>query len=146
MDVGYGADDPALLLVHWKFYLRSVTNAIIDAKIHCEGMTEDEAVGLMVDGGSRSTPRPRQVRPGSAVVDAAVDLLRGLDGDVGHRARGAPPGGDRIRRPAWGGSRSGTPGRRRFRRDARLHLPAPPRVGHRHGSPPTSLLRRILLG
>ena len=24
MDVGYGADDPALMLVHWKFYLRSV--------------------------------------------------------------------------------------------------------------------------
>ena len=34
MDVGYGADDPALLLTHWKFYLRSVTNAIIDARIH----------------------------------------------------------------------------------------------------------------
>ena len=32
MDVGYGADDPALLLTHWKFYLRSVTNAIIDAR------------------------------------------------------------------------------------------------------------------
>ena len=37
MDVGYGADDPALLLTHWKFYLRSVTNAIIDARIHCDG-------------------------------------------------------------------------------------------------------------
>ncbi len=34
MDAGYGADDPALLLTHWKFYLRSVTNAIIDARIH----------------------------------------------------------------------------------------------------------------
>ncbi len=50
MDVGYGADDPALLLTHWKFYLRSATNAIIDARIHCDGMTEDEAVALMVDG------------------------------------------------------------------------------------------------
>ena len=48
---GYRADDPALLLVHWKFYLRSITNAIIDARIHCDGMTEDEAVALMVDGG-----------------------------------------------------------------------------------------------
>ena len=35
MDVGYGADDPALMLTHWKFYLRSITNAIIDARIHC---------------------------------------------------------------------------------------------------------------
>ena len=30
MDEGYGADDPALMLTHWKFYLRSVTNALID--------------------------------------------------------------------------------------------------------------------
>src|SRR4029079_9990722 len=34
MDVGYGADDPALMLNHWKFYLRSATNAIIDNRIH----------------------------------------------------------------------------------------------------------------
>ena len=32
MDVGYGADDPALLLTHWKYYLRCVINAIIDAR------------------------------------------------------------------------------------------------------------------
>ena len=51
MDVGYGADDPALLLVHWKFYLRSITNAIIDAKIHCDGMTEEEAVEMIDVGG-----------------------------------------------------------------------------------------------
>ena len=31
MDVGYGADDPALMLVHLKFYLRSVINAMIAA-------------------------------------------------------------------------------------------------------------------
>ncbi|MGZ8528679.1 MAG: DUF885 domain-containing protein, partial [Candidatus Limnocylindrales bacterium] len=51
MDVGYGTDDPALLLTHWKFYLRAAINAIIDARIHCDGMTEEEAVALMVDGG-----------------------------------------------------------------------------------------------
>ena len=59
MDVGYGADDPALLLVHWKFYLRSITNAIIDAKIHCDGMTEEEAVALMVDGGFQEQAEAR---------------------------------------------------------------------------------------
>src|SRR4029077_19669782 len=47
IDVGYGADDPALLLTHWKFYLRSITNAIIDARIHTAGMDEDAAVELM---------------------------------------------------------------------------------------------------
>jgi len=51
MDLGYGADDPALLLVHWKFYLRSVTNALMDISIHTGGMDRDEAMRLMVDGG-----------------------------------------------------------------------------------------------
>ena len=51
MDLGYGADDPALMLVHWKFYLRSVTNALMDINIHAGGMDEAEAMRLMVDGG-----------------------------------------------------------------------------------------------
>jgi uncharacterized protein (DUF885 family) len=51
MDAGYGADDPALMLTHWKFYLRAITNAIMDARIHVYGMTEDEAMELMVGGG-----------------------------------------------------------------------------------------------
>ena len=59
MDVGYGADDPALMLIHWKFYLRAVTNAIIDARIHATGMTEDEAVALMVDGGFQEEAEAR---------------------------------------------------------------------------------------
>ena len=33
MDAGYGDDDPALWLTHWKYYLRAVTNAIIDVRI-----------------------------------------------------------------------------------------------------------------
>ena len=59
IDVGYGADDPALLLTHWKFYLRAVTNAIIDVGIHTAGMTEDEAVSLMVDGGFQEEAEAR---------------------------------------------------------------------------------------
>jgi hypothetical protein len=59
MDAGYGSDDPALLLNHWKFYLRSATNAIIDARIHCDGMTEQEAVDLMVDGGFQEESEAR---------------------------------------------------------------------------------------
>jgi uncharacterized protein (DUF885 family) len=51
MDVGYGADDPALLLVHWKFYLRSITNTLMDLRIHAGTMTEQEAMAMMVDGG-----------------------------------------------------------------------------------------------
>ena len=59
MDVGYGADDAALLLTHWKFYLRAATNAIIDARIHTAGMTEEEAVALMVDGGFQEEAEAR---------------------------------------------------------------------------------------
>ncbi len=51
MDVGYGADDPALMLVHWKFFLRAITNTLIDIRIHAGSMTEDEAMALMVEGG-----------------------------------------------------------------------------------------------
>jgi uncharacterized protein (DUF885 family) len=51
MDVGYGADDPALMMVHWKFYLRSITNALMDLRIHAGTMDEGEAMRLMVEGG-----------------------------------------------------------------------------------------------
>jgi uncharacterized protein (DUF885 family) len=51
MDVGYGADDSALMLVHWKFYLRSITNALMDIGIHAGAMDRDDAMRLMVDGG-----------------------------------------------------------------------------------------------
>jgi len=51
MDLGYGSDDPALMLVHWKFYLRSVTNTLMDLRIHAGEMDEAEAMRLMVEGG-----------------------------------------------------------------------------------------------
>jgi hypothetical protein len=51
MDAGYGSEDPALMLVHWKFYLRSVTNALMDLRIHAGTMDESEAMELMVQGG-----------------------------------------------------------------------------------------------
>lgn len=55
MDVGYGADDPALLLAHWKYYLRAVTNTLMDVRIHTGTMTESEAMVMMVDGGFQET-------------------------------------------------------------------------------------------
>ena len=48
-----------LLLNHWKYYLRAVVNAIIDARIHTAGMTEEEAVSLMVDGGFQEEAEAR---------------------------------------------------------------------------------------
>jgi len=51
MDVGYGADDPALMLAHWKYFLRACTNTLMDIRIHSGTMTEAEAMSMMVDGG-----------------------------------------------------------------------------------------------
>jgi uncharacterized protein (DUF885 family) len=51
MDVGYGADDPALMLAHWKYFLRAITNTLMDIRIHAGSMTEEEAMSMMVDGG-----------------------------------------------------------------------------------------------
>ena len=51
IDAGYGADDPALRLNHWKYFLRAVTNTLMDIRIHTGTMTEDEAMALMVEGG-----------------------------------------------------------------------------------------------
>jgi len=44
---GFRGGDPLMRLVQLKWYLRAVTNAIIDAAIHVDGMTRDEAMQLM---------------------------------------------------------------------------------------------------
>ena len=48
---GYLDYDPLARLIDLKWYMRSVTNAIIDAAIHVDGMTRDQAMQLMVEGG-----------------------------------------------------------------------------------------------
>ena len=47
LDQGYGAGDPALRLNQLKFYLRAVTNAILDHKMHCTAMTDEEALAFL---------------------------------------------------------------------------------------------------
>jgi len=147
MDVGYGADDPALLLTHWKFYLRAVTNAIIDARIHTRGMTGDEAVALMVDGSFQEEAEARakydRARLSSTQLStyfAGSMEMWEIEREVRRRAAvaaGDPRGADAVPEPRVVGGFGATPG---F--DYRDHLEAV--IGH--GSPPTPLLRRILLG
>lgn len=48
LDLGYDAHDGALMLTHWKFYLRAITNAILDVETHARAMTEEAALDLMV--------------------------------------------------------------------------------------------------
>jgi uncharacterized protein (DUF885 family) len=49
-DAGYAADDPGFALQHWKMYLRATANAILDVETHTSGMTEEQAMELMVEG------------------------------------------------------------------------------------------------
>lgn len=51
IDEGYMNHDPLMKLINLKWYLRAVTNAIIDSAIHVDGMTRDAAMKLMVEGG-----------------------------------------------------------------------------------------------
>jgi len=44
---GFRGGDPLMRLVQLKWYLRAVTNAIMDSAIHVDGMTRDEAMQLM---------------------------------------------------------------------------------------------------
>ncbi len=147
MDVGYGADDPALLLTHWKFYLRSATNAIIDSRIHCDGMTADEAVALMVDGAFQEEAEARakfdRARLSSTQLStyfAGSMEMWDIEREVRRRAAveaGDPRARAAVPEPRLVGGFGETPG---F--VYRTHLESV----LAHGSPPTSLLRRILLG
>jgi len=48
---GYRSGDPLMTLVQLKWYLRAVTNAIMDSAIHVDGMTQEEAMKLMTGTG-----------------------------------------------------------------------------------------------
>jgi len=47
LDQGYGKGDPALRLMQLKWYLRSVANAILDHKMHCTNMSDEEALAFL---------------------------------------------------------------------------------------------------
>ena len=145
MDAGYAADDPAVLLTHWKFYLRSVTNTIMDVGIHTGGMTEAEAMELMVGGGfqEEQEARAKWLRARLTSTQLSTYYLGSLElWDLEREARrraaqAAGADGSAVAEPALVGGFGSTPG---F--DQRAHLEAV----LSHGTPPIPWLRRILLG
>ncbi|HWN94677.1 MAG TPA: DUF885 domain-containing protein, partial [Methylomirabilota bacterium] len=60
LDQGYGDGDLALRLNQLKFYLRAVANAILDHKLHCANMSDEEAIKLMTEGAFQSEEEARQ--------------------------------------------------------------------------------------
>ena len=145
MDVGYGRRDPALMLTHWKFYLRSVINALLDVGIHAGGMTEDEAMRLMVETGfqERQEARAKWDRARLTSTQLATYFAGSVelwDLEIEARRRWAEAHGGRredVPAPAVVGG-YGDVGD--F--DYRGHLAAV----LSHGSPPVRWLRRIVLG
>src|SRR5216117_3404775 len=144
MDAGYGADDPALMLTHWKYYLRCVVNALIDVGIHTAAMTADEAISLMIDGAFQEEAQARAKYNRARLTSTQLSTyftgslaFWDLEHEVRRRAAVAAGavGGDAVPMPRVVGGYGDTPG---F--TYRAHLEAC--MGH--GSPPMPLLRRLL--
>ncbi|HSH21155.1 MAG TPA: DUF885 domain-containing protein [Candidatus Caenarcaniphilales bacterium] len=145
MDLGYRSDDPQMMLTHWKFYLRAITNAIMDVRIHTAGMTEQEAMDLMVNGGfqEEDEARAKWLRARLTSTQLSTYYLGSLemwDLEVEARRRAAVEAGagpDAVPAQQVVGGLGETPG---F--DYRRHLEAV----ISHGTPPIKWVRRILVG
>lgn len=145
MDAGYGADDPALLLTHWKFYLRAVTNAILDVETHTRGMTEEAAIDLMTRRSFQEHDEARakwlRARLTSTQLSTYyVGALGMFELEVGARQRAAVAAGASaadVPPQRIAGGIGASPG---F--DLRTHLDSV----IAHGTPPIRWVRRILAG
>jgi hypothetical protein len=145
MDIGYGDFEPALLLSHWKFYLRAITNALMDVAIHTQGMTQDEAMDLMVAGGFQEEDEARRkwLRARLTSTQLSTYYLGSLEMwemEVEARRRAAFGAGedpDALPPQRVVGGIGDTPG---F--DYRAHLESV----ISHGMPPIKWVNRILFG
>ena len=54
LDQGYGNGDLALRLNQLKWYLRTVANAILDNRMHCSDMSDDDALKFLTKGAFQS--------------------------------------------------------------------------------------------
>ena len=59
LDQGYGDADLALRLMQLKFYLRTVANAILDHKMHCGALTDEQALRFLTDDAFQSEGEAR---------------------------------------------------------------------------------------
>lgn len=147
IDAGFHADDPALLLVHWKFYLRAITNAMIDIGIHAGSMTEAEAMDLMIKGGFQEESEARKKWDRARLTSTQLSTyfvgsmeMWNLERDRRLRAAvasGDPRGAAAVPAPRVVGGFGETPG---FSYKEHLESVIS------YGSPPIPLIRRILLG
>lgn len=147
LDNGFKAGDLALLLIHWKFYLRAITNAMIDIGIHAGTMTEAEAMDLMTRGGFQEESEARKKWDRARLTSTQlstyfVGSMEMWDLERERRVRAAVASGDprgaaAVPEPRVVGGFGETPG---FSYKEHLESVIA------HGSPPIPLIRRILLG
>jgi len=147
MDMGFHAQDPALMLVHWKFYLRAIINAMIDIGIHAGSMTESEAMDLMVRGGFQEESEARKKWDRARLSSTQLSTyfvgsmeMWNLERERRIRAAvasGDPRGAGAVPAPRVVGGFGETPG---FVYKDHLESVIA------YGSPPIPLIRRILLG
>jgi uncharacterized protein (DUF885 family) len=145
MDLGYRDNEPGLWMTHWKFYLRAITNAIMDVAIHTEDMTEEQAMDLMVAGGFQEQDEARakwlRARISSTQLSTYyVGSLEMWDLEVEGRRRAAVAAGssaESVPPQRIAGGMGETPG---F--DYRAHLESVVA----HGTPPIKWVRRQMFG
>ena len=145
MDAGFKADDAALMLIHWKFYLRAVTNAMIDVGIHSGTMTEAEALELMIKGGFQEASEARKKYDRARLTSTQLSTyfvgsmgMWDLERELRVRAAvAAGAGAEAVPAPRVVGGFGATPG---FSYKAHLESVIA------HGSPPMPFIRQILLG
>ncbi len=144
-DAGYAADDPGFALSHWKMYLRATANAILDVETHTAGMTEEQAMALMVDDAWQEQDEARgkwlRARLSSTQLSTYfVGSLEMWDLELAARRQAAMAAGataEDVPPQHIAGGIGDTPG---F--DQRRHMEAV--IGH--GTPPIKWCRHLLLG
>jgi len=82
LDQGYGDGDLALRLTQLKFYLRAVANAILDHRMHCQSMSDAEAMDLLVNQSfqAEGEARLKVIR----AKQSSVQLSTYFTGRMGH--------------------------------------------------------------
>ena len=132
LDEGFGDGDDALELVHWKFYLRCIANAMLDIGIHAEGRDEAWAMDLMVSRTwqEESEARAKYLRARLTATQLPTYFVGSMGcWELEDRARGLTTS------HALPGNRAATPG---FSRPAHL------KAMLSHGTPPIPLLARLI--
>ncbi|MEO1835690.1 MAG: DUF885 family protein, partial [Akkermansiaceae bacterium] len=74
LDQGYGDGDLALRMTQLKFYLRAVANAILDHRMHCTAISDEEALDFLINRcfQAEGEARPKIIRAKQSSVQLST--------------------------------------------------------------------------